>query len=338
MTAATAPRVTISLATWNGGRWLPACLASVQAQTLADWELHIVDNGSSDGSAEWLAEHTQADERVSLTRLAANEGYAAAHDRGIRAARGDTVLLLNQDVELEPGFLEAVSGVFAAYPAVASVQGLILRLGTDGTLTDIVDSTGLELRRDRRVVSRDQLRLSAELERRRGPVWGVDGPAAAYRRSALLDARLPRSGGGWEVLDEDFFSYKEDADLAWRLRRLGWTARYEPAAVAWHARGGGDSGASRLAAIEANMANEPWVRVLSWRNQRLMQLKNDDLRAVLGDLLPIARRELGQLGYMLVADRYRLRAIPRFLRLAPMAMRKRRALARRSVGRSQGPT
>ena len=88
------PRVTISLVTWNGMRWLPGCLDSVVAQTLTDWELLIIDNASVDGSGEWLARWADADPRKRLIREGHNTGHARAHNRSIRVARGAAVLLL----------------------------------------------------------------------------------------------------------------------------------------------------------------------------------------------------------------------------------------------------
>ena len=178
-------------------------------------------------------------------------------------------------------------------PEVGSVQARLRRLAAPGERSELIDTTGLEMHRDRRVVSRGQLAVDrgADLA---GPVWGVDGAAPVYRLAALESARLPRSDGSGttEVLDEDFFSYKEDVDLAWRLRRLGWEAWYEPAALAWHARGGGDTGVSGWREVaRANMSNPPKVRALSWRNQRLMQLKNEEAGSFLRDLPWIARRE-----------------------------------------------
>ena len=328
--SAAQPRVTISLVTWNGLRWLPDCLASIRAQTLADWELRITDNGSLDGTAAWLREQVASDERMRLIELPHNSGYAQPHNRAISEARGFAVLLLNQDVVLDPGFLAAAVAALEADPRVGSVQARLLRLGAAGERLDTVDTTGLLLRRDRRVVSRDQLRRGADVRRPAGEVWGVDGPAPVFRRAALRGARLPRRGGGWEVLDEDFFAQKEDVDLAWRLRRLGWVCRYEPAALGWHARSGGDTSvaAGLAAGLRANLANPREARIRAWRNQRLTQCKNDEWPLVLRDLPWIARRELGQLALMLLADPWRLRAIPGFLRRWPMALRKRRALAR----------
>jgi hypothetical protein len=193
----------------------------------------------------------------------------------------------------------------------------------------VIDTTGLEMHRDRRVVSRDQGRDRAEVGRAPGPVWGADGPVPVYRRAALLEARLPSRGGGSEVLDHDFFAYKEDVDLAWRLRRLGWEAWYEPRALAWHARGDSPSlGGSPRAVLSARARVPEQVRLLSWRNQRLMQLKNDPLVDALRDLPWIMRREVLSLGLLAVSDPRRLRVVLDLARKAPWALRKRRALGR----------
>ena len=204
------PSVTVSLVTFNGMRWLPGCLASVKAQTLGDYELLVLDNASTDGSVEWLREQLASEPRMKLTELAQNLGYAAAHNRHIFAARGEYVLLLNQDVELDAEFLRRAVGAFDGRPNIGAVQGRLRRLGQDRSRLTVLDSTGLEMHRDRRVVARRQGDAEGYRDLVPGPVWGVDGPAPVYRRSALIDSREPRTGGGWEVLDEDFFMYKED--------------------------------------------------------------------------------------------------------------------------------
>jgi len=324
--------VTISLVTYNGAQWLDGCLASLATQDLGDYELLVLDNASDDDAVVRLREYATREPRMALRVSDSNLGYAAAHNRNIRAARGDAVLLLNQDAELDPGFLSAAVSVLRERPDVGSVQGRLRRLGGPGDRLDTLDTTGLVMQRDRRAVSRGQGQVDGPTHGRSGAVWGVDGPAPVYRRGALLDARLPRSTGGWEILDEDFFLYKEDVDLAWRLRLLGWEAWYEPAALGWHARGTADTGATRpLEIIRANLGNRPEVRALSWRNQRLMQLKNDTWRSFLRDMPWIARRELFSMIFLLVADRHRLRMLPDLLRATPAAARKHRYLHRRTA-------
>jgi hypothetical protein len=264
---------------------------------------------------------------VRLDLSPTNLGYSAGHNRAIRAARGDLVVLLNQDVELDSGFLSAVVAAFDAHPEVGSVQPRLRQLAVPGKRLETLDTTALLMGRDRRAVSRAQGQLDGPEHARPGPVWGADGPAPAYRMAALRRARLPRGDGSWEVLDESFFLYKEDVDLAWRLRRLGWAAWYEPAALGWHGRGSGGTGATAMLDIaRTNRGVSPQVRRLSWRNQRLMQIKNEDLAEYLRDTPWIARREVLSLLFILWNDPRDLRAIVDLARLAPTAMRKRRAL------------
>ena len=147
-----APAVTISLVTWNGLRWLPGCLDSVAAQTLDDYELLVLDNGSDDGSSDWLEERAAADERIRSSAPPTNLGYARGHNRNIEAARGEAVLLLNQDVGLSrlPGRVRHRSH----RPSHGRpVQARVCRLYTAGVRTDVVDTTGLGMQRDRRVVT-----------------------------------------------------------------------------------------------------------------------------------------------------------------------------------------
>lgn len=307
--------------------WLPRCIDSVCGQLDVDLELAVTDNGSTDGSADWLAERLADLPWARLDRLPRNIGYAPAHDTVIQAAHAPFVLLLNQDVELDAGFLRTAVEVFEGHPEVAAVQGLVARLGSGGARVPVIDTTGLEMHRDRRVVSREQGRELRSVERAAGPVWGADGPAPVYRRSALMGARLP-GRDGWEVLDRDFFAYKEDVDLAWRLRRLGWEAWYEPRARAWHARGASTSLTPTLRDARRAATVPDRVRTLSWRNQRLMQVKNDTWRAVGRDLPWIARREVLSMGLLLSGGPRRLAVVADLARHLPWAMRKRRALQR----------
>ena len=325
-TKAGQPSVTVSLVTFNGMRWLPGCLASLKEQTLGDYELLVLDNASTDGSVEWLREQLSSEPRMKLTELDQNLGYAAAHNRHIFAARGEYVLLLNQDVELDAEFLRRAVGAFDGRPNIGAVQGRLRRLGQDRSRLTVLDSTGLEMHRDRRVVARRQGEVESTRDLVPGPVWGTDGPAPVFRRSALLEAQEPRTGGGCEVLDEDFFMYKEDVDLAWRMRRLGWRSRYDPAALAWHARGAGVGAAlSWIDIARSNWHIAPWIKGMSWRNQRLMQLKNERAVDFVMDLPWIALREFASFAFLGVADPRRLSSTGDLAPLFRSAIRKHRS-------------
>lgn len=335
-----APLVSVCVVVHDGLRWLPGCIASVLAQDHPRLELLLLDAGSADGSRATIAAAVAEDPRVRALPAGPNVGYAAGQDQLIAAARGAFLLLLNQDAELDPGFLTAALRAFAAHPDAAAVQGRILRLAGPGERTTTIDTTGLLLGRDRRAWSRAQGAADGPEHAIAGAVWGADGPAPVLRRAALDGALLPGRTGP-ELLDADFFMYKEDVDLAWRLRRLGWETRYVPDAIAWHARTAAGSAPGWRGAAARSRDLPPAIRALSWRNQRLLQVKNDPLGAIVRDLPWILGRELAELAWLLVRDPRRFAAAPGLVRRLPRAFAKRRALARavraRAAGRADAP-
>lgn len=217
MTAAS-PAVSIVIPNFNGRRWLPACLAALGGQRLAPAEVLVVDNGSSDGSIEYLrTEHPE----VRVLEQGRNTGFAHAANQGMAVARAELVALINTDVVLADDWLERLAGALVADPRAAAVAGKILSLDDPERVYDAGDI----LRRDgaceqRGRFLRDDGRWDAP-----GEVFGACAGAAVYRRAAALAV------GGF---DERYFAYLEDVDLALALRLAGWTCRYEPA-VAQHA-------------------------------------------------------------------------------------------------------
>ena len=212
------PAPAVVIPNWNGRHWLPGCLASLAAQELAPSEVIIVDNGSTDGSLGYLHDEHPA---VRVIALGANTGFAHAANRGLRAASGDAVALINTDVELDPDWLRRMAAVLEAHPDSAAVACKMLSLADP----DRVYDAGDVLRRDgaceqRGRFARDDGRFDAP-----GDVFGACAGAALYRRDVVLGL------GGF---DERYFAYLEDVDLALRLRLAGWGCRYEPV-VARHA-------------------------------------------------------------------------------------------------------
>lgn len=212
------PTVAAVVPNWNGARWLGACLASLRAQERAFDELIVVDNGSSDGSADGLGDD------VRVIALGRNRGFAAAANAGLRATGADWVALVNSDVELAPDWLAAM--IAAGQPDdVASVAGKMVSLHDPGVL----DDTGDFLRRDGVCEQRGHGHRDDGRWDEPGEVFAACAGAALVRRGTALAI------GGF---DERFFSYLEDVDLGLRLRLAGWRTAYAPAAVARHAGGG----------------------------------------------------------------------------------------------------
>jgi GT2 family glycosyltransferase len=203
---------------WNGRGWLPGCLEALACQELAPDEVIVVDNGSVDGSQHYLhAEHPD----VRVIALGTNTGFAHAANRGLQAARGEVVALVNTDVVLASDWLRRTAGALHEHPAAASVACKMLSLDRP----ELVYDAGDVLRRDGACEQRGRFGPNGARWNASGEVFGACAGAALYRRDAVLAV------GGF---DERYFAYLEDVDLALRLRLAGWGCRYEPA-VALHA-------------------------------------------------------------------------------------------------------
>ncbi len=178
----------------------------------------LVDNGSTDGSLAFVREHCPA---ARIIALRTNLGFASGVNAGLRAARGDLLLLLNNDAFAEPGFVAALLSALEQYPDVGTVGGVL----TFAHRPDLVASAGIRVRRDGLALDLWPGLPVAELPQAPQPIFGPSGGAALYRRALLEDVGLMEPG---------FFSYLEDVDMAWRARLRGWTAWWRSGARARH--------------------------------------------------------------------------------------------------------
>jgi GT2 family glycosyltransferase len=221
-----APFFSIIIPNWNGARHLPTCLDALRRQTYRAFEVILVDNGSTDES---LALVKRDYPEVQVLRLPRNRGLTGACNAGAALARGDVLVMLNNDTEADPGWLEALAATLRAHPDAGAVASKLLLFDRRDVLHSAGDFYGIDgIPGNRGVWQQDQGQYDDQVE-----VFGACGGAAAYRRAAWEEA------GGF---DEGFFMYCEDVDLAWRLRLLGWRAVFAPAARVYHrlsATGGG---------------------------------------------------------------------------------------------------
>ncbi len=208
--------IDVVIVTYNRYELTDSCLRHLAAQTI-EHRVIVVDNGSSDDTrsrvkAEWPA--------VQLECLDENPGFAEACNRGVDAGSGEIIVLLNNDVDTRPDFLERLAAPLAQDPQVGAVAAVMLQPGEQ-----LIDSAGLLA--DVTLAGFPRLQgLSAHQARSELPVLaGPAGTAAAYRRSAWEQV------GG---LDGAIFSYMEDLDLALRLRSAGWKAVVAVDAVGVH--------------------------------------------------------------------------------------------------------
>jgi len=220
------PSIDIVVPVHNHWELTQRCLAHLRAQTVAH-SVIVADNGSTDGTPQHLRETFP---EIRVIELGANLGFPVACNRGVRAGSADIVVLLNNDVDCRPNFLERLVAPFARDERLGSAAARLLTPGGER-----IESFGLAV--DPTFAGYPRLRGSpAEDTRLELVLVGPSGAAGAYRRGAWEEV------GG---LDEGVFFYGEDVDIALRLRAAGWSTAAVPDAVAIHA--GSASAAHRSA-------------------------------------------------------------------------------------------
>lgn len=214
---------------YNGLRFLPTCLNALRQQTFRDFETIVVDDASTDESCAVLARDFP---EVRVVALEKNGGFARAANTGIRAARGDVIVLLNNDTEADAGWLEEIARALGTNP-VAGMVACKLKLFDK---RECIHSAGDFYRIDgvpgnRGVWEHDR----GQYDDARG-VFGACGGAVAYRKKMLDDIG---------AFDEALVANLEDVDLNWRARWAGYPIMYAPRAIVYHhvsATGGGAYG------------------------------------------------------------------------------------------------
>ena len=219
------PAASIIIPNWNGAAHLPTCLQALRAQTAANHEVIVTDNASSDPSRSLLASDYPEVKVIALPR---NLGFTGACNAGLRAGQGEVLILLNNDTEAAPGWLEAVLAAFARYPDAGSVASKMMLFDRRTVLHAAGDFFRVDGTPGNRGVWEEDRGQFPE-----GPVFSANGGSAAYRRAMLDEVGL---------LDDDFYFSLEDVDLGWRAQLRGWPCIYAPEAVIYHklsATGGG---------------------------------------------------------------------------------------------------
>lgn len=213
-------RLSVILVTWNSSAYLAQCLACLAAQTIKDFEIIIVDNGSTDGSISGL-KNSWAQLNLRIERLPTNHGFAAANNLGARLARGKWLALLNADAFPEPDWLENLLQATEQYPQFSFFSSRQIQYNFPDLLDGAGDeyhSSGLAWRRYYKYQVKDYGLIAEE-------VFGACAAASFYLRDDFINI------GGF---DEDYFSYFEDVDLGFRLRLSGIKCLYIPEAVVQH--------------------------------------------------------------------------------------------------------
>ncbi len=212
------PQLTVAVLSYNGRHLLEVSLPSLARQVFRDFEVVVVDNGSSDDTVDWLGEHWP---QVRVVSLPENIGVTAALNVCARFGHGELVGLFNNDIELDPGCLGELVQALEVHVDAGWAGGKLI----DFYQRDLIDGAGdvytcLGSGARRGHGERDR----GQYDQPRA-IFGACGGAAVYRR-AVLESVGP--------FDEDFFAFYEDIDWDFRAQLAGFTCRYVPTAVVYH--------------------------------------------------------------------------------------------------------
>ncbi len=313
------PKVTISLLGWNSKKYLKRAFDSILAQDYPNIEMLFIDNASQDGSVDFVRQNFP---EIKVVANQKNVGYAAGHNLGIERAQGKYVVCMNPDIELTPAFLQRAITILENHPQIGALGGKLFKMLPDGKQTDILDSTGFQIFRSRRVIDRGHGDKDQGQYDRQERVFGLSGALLVLRKKALEEIRL-----GQEYFDVDFENYKEDIDLCWRLNLAGWECMYAPQVVAYHERGTGlgEKASARNILLEKRKHGYR-AKYFSFKNQGLLLAKNDLCRHFFADFFFIFSYELKRWGYVVLREPALLPALGKMLLQLPGALHKRKAI------------
>ena len=260
-------KATIVIPNYNGKHFLGPCLKSLYQQTEKLFEVIIVDNGSTDGSAEFIKEHFPL---VSLIALDENYGFSRAVNEGIKASITPYVILLNNDTTVHADFVKKMIFAIEKSPKIFSVSSKMVQMDNP----ELIDSAGDLYTLIGWAVNRGSGRFLTYYQKP-CKIFSACGGAAIYRRSVFDQIGF---------FDESYFAYLEDIDIGYRAKIYGYRNHYEPRAIVFHA-GSGTTGSNHNSfKVKLTARNSIW---LNYKNMPLLQLFINALPLSIGFLVKI---------------------------------------------------
>jgi GT2 family glycosyltransferase len=215
------PLISVIILNWNGRPFLEKCIQSVLKQTYPNLEIIVVDNASTDDSLKWLSSFS---DRIKVISNSKNLGYGGGNNQGIKESKGNYLLILNNDTELERECIEKLWRAMQKDPRVGVTTPKILL----SHKRNLIDAAGLTIYWDGLSIGRGHLE-SEEAYSIDEEVFFGSGCASLFKKEMLEDIGL---------FDEDFFAYADDTDLGWRARQAGWKSLFVSKALVFHNHSG----------------------------------------------------------------------------------------------------
>ena len=312
------PAVTIVIINYNTRHLLDGCIKSLNEQTHRPREIIFIDNLSEDGSCGHVQKHHPD---VTAVCNKKNIGYAAAANQGIRMAKGEYVMLMNPDILFEKDYIEKCVVKMEEDKKIAAIGGKIYKYDFElHKKTNIIDTVGLFCYRNRRIIDNGQGLQDKGQFNTPKQVFGISGACPVYRKKSLEDVKT-----GEQYLDEDFFMYKEDVDIAWRFLLFGWKSYYLSTAIAYHGRGTGVLRRFTHWEVYKNRRKlNKFQKYHSFKNQRLMQMKNELPMNAIHDFFPILWKEFLIFFYVILREPMLVKAWFEMWTLVPGILKKRK--------------
>ena len=331
-------KVTLVQMVYNGMRYIPDSVASMINQTYKDIEVVCVINGNDDHGKEYIEEHFPS---VRIIDPGENLKFVKGHNLVFSQIDTEFFQLVNQDLILEPNYVEEVLKVFDD-SKVGGANGKIYQYDWEHRQkSKKLDTTGIVLGKSGGARSRGQNQVDTWQFDNQTNLIAVDGAACIYRKSALEAVRMPRfnlsrhptgdtlSSSGesnkeesFEYFDVDFHMYWEDVDLSLRMVNQGYEFRFVPMAVGYHGRTASSSpgGYKKVFAfIKHHKKIAPWIRQSNYKNHIFLIVKNFPKF-----YLKFFGRELFYQIYVLFLETSTLKVLPTFFRQLPIIRRKRK--------------
>jgi GT2 family glycosyltransferase len=306
--------VTVTLVTYNSGRFIKRCLESVLKQKYPHFDVVVIDNASTDGTVDILEQFA---DRCRIYYNDENIGFAAAQNQAIALSTADWILTLNPDVLLLPNFIDALVQAGDLDSKAGTVCGKLLTIRASFDLPEkqLVDSTGIYFTPTLRHLDRGSQEVDNGHYLSFEYVFGATAAAALYRRAMIEDILVQG-----EFFDPDFFVYREDADVAWRAQLMGWRCIYTPLARGYHVRN----------VLPGNRRALPSViNMHSVKNRFLLRIKNMTPHLYRRNWLSITGRDLVVIGACLLHEHTSLRAFFYLARNWRRVWAKRREIMKR---------
>jgi len=247
------PKVAVVILNWNGKQYLEKFLPSVLSSTYPNLEIVVADNNSNDNSVSLVRDNFPT---ATIVINDENYGFAGGYNEALKQIEADYFVLLNSDVEVEPGWIEPVIALMQSDNKIAAAQPKLKAYNHKsffeyaGAAGGFMDKYGYPFCRGRIF---DSLEEDKGQYNEISEVFWASGAAFFVKRSAWLE-----TGG----LDPDFFAHMEEIDLCWRLKNLGYKVMYCPDSTVYHVGGG------------TLQAENPYKTYLNFRNNLAMLLKN----------------------------------------------------------------